>query len=196
MRTLRCFTLIEMLVVLAIMGLISALVIPRVGRLPAGIAIRRTVGQVRNAFRMAAVRARGTGRAVRLEFDPDAHALRLSDLPRARFSTDPELTPPSSRADPGAGRMSPGATGTAENGAGSAGLLAELSAFPLPKGVEWRSGDETAAEDENETLEFRFFPNGEASGPDLMVIAGKRRVRLVLERLTGRLRAYEEKDTP
>ncbi|NOY79890.1 MAG: type II secretion system protein [Kiritimatiellaeota bacterium] len=189
------FTLIEMLVVLAIMGLVSALVIPRVGRLPAGIAIRRTVAQVRNAFRMAAVRARGTGRAVRLEFAPDAHALRLSDLPRSRFSTDARLTPPSFPAASGdAGTSS--ADGIGENGTGSAGLLAALSAFPLPKGVEWRSDNAPAGGDGDETVEFRFFPNGEASGPDLVVIAGKRRVRLTLERLTGRLRATEEETTP
>ncbi|MDT8390536.1 MAG: type II secretion system protein [Lentisphaeria bacterium] len=60
----RRFTLVEILVVLAIFSLVLVLVLPRTAKAPAGVAVRVARQAMEEPLRMAAMRARATGRTV------------------------------------------------------------------------------------------------------------------------------------
>ena len=73
----REFTLMEMIAVLAIIGLALALVLPRIGRVPARVAVAGAVSQLRTAARDAGMRARATGRPCQLVLMPDENTWRI-----------------------------------------------------------------------------------------------------------------------
>ena len=177
----RTFTLIELMIVLVIIGLVMALVIPKVGRLPAGLVLRTTVGQFRSAFRDAATRARATGVPVKLIFDTGNNRFRLEEVP--------ESAP---LAMAGGGVPAPvsapiGKSGNAAGGDDAVPLGHRYSGsceYDMPKGIEWHL--ESWNENSDETPFFVFFPNGEATGGGLEFTAGRRLLRLDIDRLTGR----------
>lgn len=76
-----CFTLIEVLVVLAIISLLLVLVIPRTARAPAGIAVRVARQKVEEPLRMAAIRARTTGQDIRVTLDLEKSLFIMSPAP-------------------------------------------------------------------------------------------------------------------
>ncbi len=171
------FTLLEVVVVLAMIGLMTALVLPRIGHLSSGLVLKNTVSRLESGFAAAALRARATGRVVRLRLDSARHALVAE-----------ESGGTGAAAASGGGSEAPGAPG--EGPAAPQPDLDRLQAIALPKDVKWElageAGDRGPA-GEDRGGEFVFFPSGEASGPEILITVGKHRVRLGLDRLTGRL---------
>ncbi|MBU0717848.1 MAG: type II secretion system GspH family protein, partial [Planctomycetes bacterium] len=71
MRSGRHFTLIEAIIVLAAIGMLLALVLPRVGRLPRTLVIQHAISAVQTGFRDAGLKARTTGKPVLLVLDTE-----------------------------------------------------------------------------------------------------------------------------
>lgn len=170
------FTLLEILIVMVIMTLALGLVLPRIGRLPAGLVFKQGVGEVRRAFRDASNRARATGATLRLTLNSDSNTLTLSEAAPPAM----KLPPPTS-ATPNT--TTPGAAPVAKHFSGS-------MQYELPKGFEWA----LTAEQRQGTTCFEFFPNGEATGPTVELSTGKHKLQLDVDRLTGRPIVIEEND--
>jgi len=182
------FTLIETLVVLAVISVLLALVVPRVGRAPAGLVFRTAVTRFRAAVRSAGLRARATGHAVHLRYDPQSRTLRIEDASPTEDSLLPQETAPSNEGDLAAG---PAAVGAKKSDKSTSALYRDLTTWTLPRGVVCRSlaADGFGGDEE---IVYEFSPNGELSGPSVELSVGRRRVRLIPDVLTGRL--YVEKD--
>ena len=175
-KATRRFSLIELFVVLAIVGLVFALITPRVAKMPTGLLVKQTASRLEDAFRRAALRARATGKPVRLVADPETNTVRLQGQQGAA-GADPMLHAGVTPANPAAG-----------NG-GGASFWMEVDDVTFDEDVVW----ETAAREPlaGETLIFLFYPSGEAAGPSFDLVVRKRRLRFVLDRLTGRLFHHE-----
>jgi len=174
----RHFTLLELLIVLIIIGLVLALILPRVGRLPTGLRVRSATAQFRTAFRDAANRARATGAIVKLTLNTEENLFRLEEI----VPPAPVAVADSAAAAPDAARpLKPGSAAAPETARRRYGGPKE---YPLPKGLDWHL--EHSEADLNGPPYFIFYPNGEAAGTAIELSAGPRRFRLEVDRLTGR----------
>jgi general secretion pathway protein H len=139
------FTLVELLVVLAVLGLALALVAP-VGRSPwSGVAARSGAETVAAALREARSEAIARNREAVLLVDLDAHELRLDGGPPVSLDHDLALAL---------------VTGTEEVLGAGAGQI-------------------------------RFFPDGTSTGGRVTVAAGKKRLDVLVDWITGRVRVVE-----
>lgn len=207
------FTLMEMLVVAAVLAIVLGLVAPRVGRVPSRVQAEYCVSAVRTALDVAALRARTTGQACRLVLVPEGEAggdgarggvwwggsLQRWGLVNRRGEDAAEGLGPCvfvmepAEPDPVAQMLS---------GRGAAAGLARppreeperdlfglaRDRFPLPGAVAW-DGDSfrEATSGGARGPAFVFQPSGEAAGPALEFAVGKRRFRLEVDSLTGRV---------
>ncbi len=173
-RAPRFFSLMEILVVIAIITLALALVLPKVGRLPRRLKVARSLSGIRIAFRETAMRARAGGQAHQLTLDLDSHSFRTRAIPLPPLTglqgqrPKPPTAPPleDEEADPGSSdRPRTGQT-----------------RYEISDDVKW---EDEGTYGEGEGPSFLFFPDGEASGEPLEFAIGRRRFRLDVDRLTG-----------
>jgi type II secretory pathway pseudopilin PulG len=157
-----------MLVVLLIVGLVLALALPRLGYIPAGLRIANSLGAIRAAFASATTIAAASGRPVRVQLVLDQHLLQVH-RPAAAPTADGRPT--------GAGR-----------------IFDRLQFFALDDSVVLDTMVVEVPEDPA-ILTYRFYPNGEASGPEIPLRIADRPYVLDVDRLTGRplIRASEER---
>ena len=180
------FTLLEMMVVLVIITLVLALVMPRVGRLPAGLLVRSAASHLRSAFRQAATCSRATGATITLTLDPEKNLFRqtaaktAAPIPPAAV-LQPSAPVPATRAKP----VTVAATADSEEAAAPS-PYAQPHEYVLPKGIEWHVESSQADGDTETPATFTFFASGEAAGTAVEYSVGKRRFRLDVDRLTGR----------
>lgn len=165
-RVLRRFSLVEMLVVLAIIGVTLSLVLPRLTR-PRRLVIERTLSEVRAACRRAGIAARSSGRSVRLELDADANLFRIATVKGAWETTS-----------------SANGTTAAHLTSSPESLLSKLREQRFSQEVEWHI--EGVPEDAQADHVFFFWPDGGASGEAVEFTVGQMRFRLGVDRLTGR----------
>lgn len=163
----RCFSLLEMVIVLAAIALFLALVLPRTGRMPRRLVLESTLSGVRSAFRDAGLRARAQGVPIRLALDVEEGFFRIKGTAAAQSQT------PAAASVPGG-----------EDAARREGLLKRVGNYKLPRGVEWDLS--SVPDDDGEGPGFSFFPDGAAAGAAVEFAVGKSRYRLDVDRLTGR----------
>ena len=166
------FTLIEVVVVLAIVALIAGLVLPLVGRLPEGLRIDKCISGIEAAFQDAALRSRATGATVKVVVDVAKKQLQLEELPA--------LPLPPVAASPAAAVPA----GAAPDAAREDGRYSGGKTYALPNGIQWRLEERDSGQDGAPA--YFFYPNGEAAGPRLEFATGDRRFNLDMDRLTGR----------
>jgi prepilin-type N-terminal cleavage/methylation domain-containing protein len=192
------FTLIEILVVVAIVALALALAAPRIGRLPSTVQAEYCVSAVRTALDVASLRARTTGRPCRLVLMP---------------STEVSANANAGAGGPWWGKALRGAGMVGRRGDGASADDLESCTFvmdqPEPDALAQLlsgraaltgsvSADAEAPKEEDvfglvrnefplpEAVAFVFHPSGEAAGPALDFGVGKRHYRLEIDPLTGR----------
>jgi prepilin-type N-terminal cleavage/methylation domain-containing protein len=175
----RGFTLIEILIVVALVAIVMALALPRIGRLPARLQAERCVSAVQAALDETGLRARATGRPFRLLLIADEESSRFTV---SALANDPLGLPLSGSAAPAAAPDPATAAVTHDSG-----LVPGATEYVLPDAVKWTPEslqEGTASGDEGPAL--AFYSSGEAGGPALEFVVGKRHYRLDVDRLTGR----------
>jgi len=165
----RRFSLVELLVVLLVIGLVLALALPRLGYLPAGLRIASSLGAFRSAFASATTMSVASGRPVTLQLDLGQHQLHV------------QRPPPTPDAE---GHL-PARQGR---------IFDRFEFFALDDSVTLDTDVVDVPEDVT-LLSYRFYPNGEASGPEIPLLIADRPYVLDVDRLTGRPRfsATEER---
>lgn len=184
----RRFTLLEVVAVLLLISLVMGLVAPRIGRMPGGIAARSLVTAIQSGCRDAGMRARASGKTVRLVLEIGANRFRIRD---AGSESGADVAVAALDAPPGVdapGRSEAGAAAAdgEEKPTASIGDYLE-GEYELPKGTTWsREGIELEAEVMEQEVYYEFFPGGEASGPDLQASVAGRTFTVSVDSLTGR----------
>jgi type II secretory pathway pseudopilin PulG len=168
-----------MLIVVALLAIVMALALPRIGHLPARLQAERCVSAVQAALDETGLRARATGRAFRL--------VLVADEASSRFTVSAEVSDP--LALPLSGAAAPAAPAASSAGAPvhDSGLVPGAAEYVLPDAVKWTAEslqEGTASGAAGPALVF--YSSGEAGGPTLEFTVGKRHYRLEVDRLTGR----------
>lgn len=170
-RFRRPFSLMEIIIVVAIITLALALVMPKVGRLPRRLAVARAISDIRRAFQESGMRAVAGGQSMRLILKPEARQFVVQ--PVAVKGTR-ELFAVVSGTNASQSEGNSTAAGTS---------LFSTTDYEIPENVEW---DSTLLEGgEDNSPEFIFHPDGEASGNALEFSVAQRRFRLEVDKLTG-----------
>jgi prepilin-type N-terminal cleavage/methylation domain-containing protein len=175
----RRFTLIEILVVLAIMALVMGTVLPRLLRIPKRVQIDGARTSILGALRECAVRAVASGQTVRAKLDADGHTFQVLSVAPAKDALSESKLPDATEDED-----------TSANGT----IVPSKTTYKIPKGVTWELDDWDLEDEESRVPEFTFYADGEASGPDLVFVIVKRRFLLHIDRLTGRADIDEQVD--
>ncbi|MGN0867348.1 MAG: type II secretion system protein [Oligosphaeraceae bacterium] len=170
-REARRYTLVEMVVVTVILMLAVALVGPRLGGGGRRMAAEQALTEFRQAFGETAMRSRTTGTPLALTLLPEQGIFRVSSVANP---LDRDWHPQG--LDPLVGADAPGA------------ILPGAQSYPVPKGVEW---EELPDSQEEEGVVFRFYPDGEACGPEIAWAMQGRHYRLILDSVLGKATILE-----
>ena len=164
-----------MLVVCVIVLLITALIIPRIGGGTRRIAVESTLSKLRGAFTETAMRARAGGRPLALVLDVAQHQFTVQpwENPLDRDWRAPVLPP---------------LTGTD----GQGGILPGTPSYEIPKDIVWTEWPEMGIGGEAQQFIFCFFPDGEASGPQMRFEVQGWKYRLVVDSVLGKVAILEE----
>ncbi len=170
------FTLLELLITLAILVMAMAMAWPAVGKLLAKNELRSTAKQVRAALARTRLEAMESGAVRQFRYQPGTRRFEITRL----AATAEE---PAARRDAGGdGDANGGAGGPAEN------LLASGVRWesPDPTGVPLRPVSSDDAREQAWSAPILFFPNGRTSNARLQ-LGGRRgfRVPLTLRGVTG-----------
>ena len=166
------FSLLEVIVVLVVVASILGVVTPKIGGVSSRMLKSNAIKTVNSAFHMASSIASATGNPTTLTFDFTKDRILVERSSTSTSNSFPEFSESEQ----------------------SGSIFDDLRQFHLPKGTE-RDPDSFLQDFGDSHLEFRFFPNGEASGPELiMLIEGNLKLTLDVDRLTGRpmITTYEE----
>ena len=168
------YTFIEMLVVCVIVLLITALVAPRLGGGTKRMIVENALSNLRGAFTEAAMRARASGQplALVLDLQEDQFLVRNLQNPLDHEWHAPIL-PPLNGPD------------------GKSGILPGATSYEVSKDITWT--DLPAGDAENsQQITFQFFPDGEASGPELNFEIQDRKFILIIDSVLGKAPILEE----
>ena len=168
----KSYTFIEMLVVCVIVLLITALVAPQIGGGTKRMIVENALSNLRGAFNEAALRARAGGKPLALVLDLDQNQLLVRPF---QFSLDHEWRAP----------VQPPRTG--ENH----GIISGAESYDIPKDIQWvdlPEGDENGSRQ----FTFCFYPDGEASGPELKFEIKERYFALIIDSVLGKATILEE----
>ena len=157
------FSLLEVIVVLVLLSTVLALVVPRVGGMSWGLQRSSAIKTINSAFHMAASAATATGKSSKLVFDMDKGNL-VVEMSGSKKSENSDFD---------------------FGDAPRESIFKEVKEFPLPKGTTLDPHSNYL--DVDQKGEYRFFPNGEASGSKLSFLIGGSYLLLVdIDRLTGK----------
>jgi general secretion pathway protein H len=144
------FTLIEMIVVLAVLGLVAGLVLARGPPRSAGLEMRAAAGAVAQAMRVARTQAIMSNRPVTVVFNPRAGTLRVGAATPKSLPAGTAMSVVSTADLAGAQSGAGGPAGIAflPDGSSSGGRV-ELArgARHARVGVDWLTGRVTVADD-------------------------------------------------
>ena len=155
------FTLVEIVLVLAIVALLLAVVVPNVGRIPAKYSRAKAVESLQQVFSEASLRARTTGRTIELIIKPAAGTAVTRELKSTPRRKKFDLQEKSN--DEKTGVLWSSKTDYSDN-------------------IEWvPHGDQS----QFKNLRYVFYPNGEASGMDATFNLNNRQYKLSFNHLSG-----------
>ena len=183
------------MVVLLIAALILALALPRVGVIPAGVAVGKVQGDIEQAFQHAALRARATGAEVTLQLKETTFQLSGGAGSKPSAAVKAVLGPDGESAGGNDYEKARDTLlGGEEFSVSQLGLAdVEGMEFEIQDDIEWQRLDGGLLP-VDEPVTYTFYPNGEAAGPDLVYTYRDRTFRLTLDRLTGRVSIADRTD--
>ena len=183
------FTLLELIVTLAVLALAVAVVTPAIGRGTDGLRVRAEVAGFAATLRHAREQAITTQRPYRVVVDNDGHRLTTSTLPGPSGLWDVSSTGSSSTLSHSSG-PSTSPTRGASSTASSADHPANVQR--ASEGNETRPLSSRLVVEPRQGSEVIFDIRGGASGGDFTLTSGSILYRVTVDRLTGRVRTVRE----
>lgn len=191
----RGFTLIEFMIVLAIMGVFIAFVGPRVAGGLMGLDTRKAALQTAAMLRYARSKAVNTGCRYHVIFDGvGRRVIVLQARPEDNFgSSTPAVNPDAGQDEPDGGMLGQLFDDDAR------AVEMEKKEYPLPDGVFFENvtiGDIDSQDMGDEMIMMlSFYPNGTSQGAVLTIAdARERRYFITVSSLSGSVRVDEETD--
>ncbi len=192
----RGFTLIELMIVLAIMGVVIAFVGPRVAGGLMGMNTRTAALQTAAMLRYARSKAVNTGCAYHVIFDRAERRVIL-----LQASSEEVYTPQPPGMDIGAGRsgLDTRIPDDFDDGGAVQQTEPEQKHYPLPDGVFFENviiaDVDSASLGEEMVMMLTFYTNGTNPGGVLTIADERdRRYFITIEPLSGSVRVHEESD--
>jgi prepilin-type N-terminal cleavage/methylation domain-containing protein len=162
------FSMLELMIVLAIMGLVLGMAIASPRLVPAGIQTKRAMKAINIAFHTASSRALSTGTTMKLTFDFESSKVTITGVG-------------------GSGGRSASGGGQSDTNSPVARHFAKYGNFELPAMVKLNESRLSRDWAETETTVYYFYSNGEAVGPTLpLLVNDMLEVDIDVVRLTGK----------
>lgn len=214
LRSLRGMTLVEILVVLALLVVIGGLVVPVFTGSFASVRLRRAGDQVVTGWSRARSEAIESGQPYQFRFTPESGKFIIEPWTgllgeeglASQNSSSSSASSASASTSSTTTNASSSSTATKSSSESSEGTSTASTNGALPEEIVFKNG-ELAVEDyqsgersvgslqdagESESIPILFFPDGTASGASVLLTNGKKQfVRVTLRGLTGVGRASE-----
>ena len=163
------FTFIELLVVCVVIGLLSALVVPRIGGASRRMVAEQALLELHGAFGQTALRARAGGRPLMLVLEPEeGRAFSVQPLTE---SLTHDWRPPALVSE-SVGEEAP-----------KTGIFAAEDTYKVADAIEWIDLPEVP--DDAPGIVFSFYPDGAAAGPELRFTLAGGEYLLRVDAITG-----------
>jgi len=161
------FSLFELLVVMAIIGLMSVLVVPQLANSLTGTQLKAASKKVAAGLRFARSRAVAEQIGYAANFDFERNRLNVHSInPKASGESQ---TPPEPEVE--------------------ASSEPTLRFYDLPRGVRFEKAEAADGEVNSGTFEMVFFPNGSCSGGEVVLVNERdKRVHLIIDFITATVR--------
>ena len=161
------FTLIEVMVVLAIVMLLVGISFNFIGRLPSGLLLRSTAAGVDDLLASAQNRALFQGKRIDVSFDPEGKILSIGKV------------------------VSTGQVKSTVEGKATFDSIKRLKGdkYVIPPDIEVEYPDYA-----DDAPVFRFFPDGTAAGGEMRISIKKNTISITVSQLTGIVLIKEEED--
>jgi len=172
----RSFTLVEIIIVVILISMVAMLLLPRIGYLPRSVVEKRVISEIRSAFYDAGMRARATGKTVKLILDLEEAEFVIEDDEGAEGLSVVSLPATDS------------VNSTIEDNLQRESIV-KLRKYKISDEVSWELGELDLGEDEK--IFFLFYPNGEVSGNELKFMFRKVLYIVSVDSLTGRVSIAE-----
>ena len=166
-RLLFAFTLIEVMVVLAIVMLLVGLSFSFIGRLPSGLLLQSTAASVDNLLASARSRALFQGKRIDISFDPEAKTLTLEQVALAAHEEK---------------HLRKKATFDSIK-------RRKNDKYVIPSDVTVEFPDRA-----DDAPVFRFFPDGTVASDEMRISIKGRVIVITVSQLTGIVSINEEED--
>lgn len=177
------FTIMELLVVVAITSLILAIALPSIGKFPSGVLTRRTISDLEVGFNNARLMALASGSKVTISVNFERDEVTVSPTNKSA-----ELNQLIQRAQNPEMEEFDGVEQTR-----SKNVLFNEIKLKLHNGVKIKPQEDFELEsydfsdpDQSKRYVFEFYPEGEAFGPVLDLNIGTAKYSLEVDRITGK----------
>jgi len=171
------FTMIELMIVLAIMGFVIAFAGPRISKGLSSLSLKTTAKKITGLLRYARSKAVNTGRTYNVIFDSEKNrviVMRLSGAPTSGLMNQDSATDDEDNTE------QPVSQDTDQ----------EIKIYPLPDGIFFNkitiAETDFEQEEENGIYQMAFFPNGTSHGLEAVLADPRERMFLVsVDFITG-----------
>jgi type II secretory pathway pseudopilin PulG len=161
----RHFTFFEMMIVVALVALITALAAPKLTAVSKRMIVESSLTGIRQAITETAMRACATGQGLTLTLNLETSTFQVSQAQALLVNHwTPSPRPPA-------------------DSAVKTSFIEVKPSYPLGQNIEWLPGDTGIGL--NDLVEYVFFPDGQASGRPLRFAIKNRQFQLDVDRLTG-----------
>ena len=178
--TRRGFSLLEIIVTIAVIALVLGIVTPRLDVKPLGMRIRDTTNKINSAFFVAASMAQSTGNVVTLRFVVSEKGGEI-ELKRSQAKPLRATAPTEWPEEENEFAVAPPS------------IFDEMDHYRLDE--RFALDEERMSQMAHEAdVAYTFYANGEAAGPDMAFLIDGVPFTLSIDRLTGRPTIVEEDD--
>lgn len=163
--TPKPFTIMELVIVMAIMALVAGFVITRIGHTPAFVTLGDSVNRIKSVFLEASSQALVQAKDVKVNYSIKGRRLTVAVAPKQ----DDELINSDKK------------------------LKEKLMSYGIPKGIEVSFEGEIAEEEasDEDVVTFCFYSDGSADGPAMTMSLKGHEMIVTISQLTGMVNVEE-----
>lgn len=164
--------MLEILIVTLLVGMLLAILIPRISLTPKKMVVEKAISEIKQAFSETAARSRAGGKAYQLILNPEENKFTVNTLQK-NLSREWQAERPAS----------------GEKEVQQSGILQAKDNYQISTDIEWEFDNNTY--DNEGMISYSFFPDGQAGGPTLIFEIKKQKFTLWIDGVTSRVNIDE-----